>query len=57
MTGKADGYQYHFRYKKGCEEENYHLTASVGKLLVRAIEKAESFTKRFKPFLSFNVQI
>ena len=42
MTGKADRYQYHFRYKKGCEEEHYHLTASIGKLQVRAIEKAAS---------------
>ena len=29
MTGKADGYQYHFRFKKGCEEEHYHLTSSI----------------------------
>ena len=34
-----------FRYKKGCEEGHYHLTASIGKLQVRAIEKADSCTK------------
>ena len=28
-----------FRYKKGCDEGKYHLTSSIGKLRVRAIEK------------------